>query len=321
MSESISGLDEFMDDGPAIKATDEVTEGTDLFQSGIKERGDSEFAYKLTSFIPKATTPASGTGYPSEAAFWIIPDLNDVVIVRQVKMFELTFLSKVPPGYNALYLRVDRNNDPNPTDLQSAIWDCVVAKYKGFDGRATAGQTYLLPVLRMNKEFKWEPVIGEMGVLAYNEIKKTVAAADDMSDGRITLKTRPIAVWRSGNKEVTARFDKSFKDGEVERLVKEFESEMPNPREYVRIRAVATENFLKEAWQRYKDGSPVTAATPMNDQERYVEAVMNLSTIQLQGLMKDHEIIVNGSRSKMALVDLALENRDVLEPAVLALAV
>ena len=320
MSESKGGMEEFLE-GPAITDSDVVTTGEDLFQSGVKERGDTDFQYKLTSFVPKATTPGSGSGYPSEAAYWIIPDLNDVVIVRQVKMFELTFLTKVPPGYNALYLRVDRNNDPNPTDLQAAIWDCVVAKFKGFDGRAAATQTYLLPVLRRNKEYRWEPVIGELGITSYTEIKKTVAAADDMSDGRITLATRPIAVWKSGQRETTARFDKAFDEKDVQALVKEFKDEMPNPREYVRIRAVATENFLKQAWQQYKDGSPVTAATPMNDQERYVEAVMNLSMLQLQGILKEGGIALNGSRSRMALIDLVVENRETLEPAVLAMAV
>lgn len=281
--------------------------------------GEREYAYPLTSFIPKATTPSTGTGIPPEAAYWIIPDINDVVVVRQLKMFETTFIVKVPAPFNTLYCRVGRDNRPNLTDFQDQIRQSIITQYKDKDNHAPLQQVYLLPVIRRYKG-EWDASLAEVGITAYAAIKEAIVNADDISDGRVNLSTCPIGIWKSGKRETTVRFDK--KSGvDVPEMVERFAPLMPKAREYVKIRSKETEEYLRKAWKEWTEsGKRVEAGVPseLSAQERYAEAVMNLSTAQMRGILKTAGIDSKEAKTKPALHDLVLAHQDELEAEVLA---
>jgi hypothetical protein len=287
--------------------------------------GERDYEYPLTAFIPKSYGTSG-----DDAAVWIIPDINDVVVVRQIKMFETTFIPKVPPAYNVLYCRVDRTNRPNLTDFQDQVRQSVVSQYKGKDGLVPLQQVYLLPVIRklpvkqdappvVGSKDEWAPAIAEVGVTAYAEIKRAIATADDLSDGRITPLTRPMRIWKSGQREITVKFDRNS-DADVPALIKEHRKNLQlEPREYVKLRATHTEAYLRAQWAAYKSGgSPVAAHTEISDRERYVEAVMNMTTAQMKALLQQHGISIAGAKAKPGLIELMLDNRDACEAEVLA---
>ena len=295
---------------------DEITSGDDLVQSGVREfnnDGDQEYAYTLTAFIPKAPTP--DVGIPAEAGYFIIPDINNAIIVTQVKLFKVSFIDKVPAPYNSLYLRVDRTNRPNPTEFQHKVWKQVVSNYQNAEGLANPSQVYLLPVLNRYKG-EWRAQVGEFGVTAYNEVKKVNASTDDMTDGKINLGTRPIAVWKDGKKSVTARFDKGA-DVSVTEMIAQFKADLPDVRAYVKLRAVHTEKYLLDAWKRFKDGTVAEFNDELSPDQRFNDAVNSLKTSQLVAILKEHGHKVTIKTDRMDLIDLVNDHMEDLEAAVL----
>lgn len=294
-----------------------------LFQDEVNEYGgDREYEYPLTAFVPKAPTPAGTRTIPAEAAYWIIPDLQDVVLVRLVKAMSTTYFTKVPASYNELYLRVNKGNQPDPTQFQAAVWSAVLTKYPDKNGKAPASQMYMLPVLRRYNG-EWAPAIGELSVTAYRELQKAAAEADDLSDGRIGFKTHPVAIWKPALKEVTARFDRSFNgtgSESVQGMLGKFREDMLRPRDYILLRSRLTEKWHREQWAKFTNGETVAVAEDsLTDQEKFVEEVMELGTPVLKRILSDCNISIGGARTKIALADLVINNREATEGAVKSL--
>lgn len=299
-----------------------VGDGEDYIQSGIAPSGEGDFEYPLTSFVPKCSPMADKRSIPSEAAVWIIPDLDNRVVVRGVKIFKTTFQDKVLPGYNMLFVRVDRRTDqPNPTKLQEAILRTVVAKFPGPDGLPRIPQIALVPILRL-REGRWLPSIGELNMTALAAAEKANADAEDMSDGMLSLKTRPIALWRPAddNKVVNARIVKRLEE-DYDELVASFADRMIDVPDYIKKRGIATEKYWAQQWRNHAQGltggSADSAATP---EEQFVDAAMNLSTAQLRTILIDADIPLGTSKTKQALLTLATENMARVSAEVLKLA-
>lgn len=300
-----------------------VTDGDDLIQTG--ERGIEEqrdYLYPLPTFVPTLDRLPEDA-VPDKAARWIVPDLNNVIIVSMVKVMSTTFLPKVPASYNELFIRVDRNNRVNPTPLQRDIWESVTGiKYRGANGLATVQQMYLLPVIRYagpSKEGKigiageWVPCIAELSTLAYRALKKEHARLDDATDGIASLATRPVVLWKIRNEKGATDCRIETKEKTIrEEVMKVHGDSLPNPREYLKVRAKATEEFFRQAYENSREGGGGVVGE-VGAQERYIDAVTTLTTPQLRGLLGDK------TGSRQALIDAAIERREELEKQVLLL--
>lgn len=298
---------------PQIGDFDEVGEFSedDYFQDGRAERGDGEFEYPLTSFVPRVDPPPDGKGIPDGAVRWIVPDITNVKWVRTVKIFKSTFQEKIPPGYNMLFIRVDpHTRRANPTPLQEAIMRTVVARYTTPDGLPTITQTALLPVYRLT-EGQWRATVAEMSAAALDAIIEANDLMEDATNGALSLATRPIAVWRpkgGDNRTVNARIDKTMV-GSMDDI-----RSIPGVdlRQYVRVRAVATEKWWAQAWRNHVNGVTGTSADAEapTETEQFVDACLDLTSAQLRKILEDNLIGLGGARTKQALVALITENKD-----------
>jgi hypothetical protein len=292
----------------------------ELFQDAPVEyggEGPRDWEYPLTSFVPSVPSEIGGP-IPSKAAYWIIPDINNVQLVRMMKVFKTTFVNKVPPGFNSVYLRVNRQNQLNPTEFQESLRKSVQTKFPDKDGMASVAQTYYLPVINFYDD-KWEVSIAEISVKAYNEIKKEIARADDMSDGRTTPLTRPIAIWKPAQREIEVRFDKKF-DGSVKELIAQYKDDMIDPKAYIKLRSSLTEKWFRDQWRKFNDGNaPVIDDTDYTPNELFAQKVRDLDSPTMKRVLSEAGVKLNGAKNKIALEELILANPEQTEPIVNAL--
>lgn len=284
----------------------EVYGGDELFADGFYEGGSQEYAYPLTSYVPFALTPADRKAFPAEAVRWIVPSLDRAVIVRMVNIFSTVSIPKVPAPFRHLYLRMDRRGRINPTPLQEAIWDTVVSKNSDDDGRAKPRQVAMLPVLRYNAENdQWVPSIAELGKMAWDELRERNADTDDATNGLVSIRTRPIMMWKSKDgKTITVRFEKTF-DGDVQEIVSK--AVLLDAKQYVGTRAKITEEWFKT---QYTQAPEAAVDGTMTDRERFTDAARNLTTVQLRGILKSAGVEVESNASKMQLLDLVQEHQE-----------
>ena len=297
----------------------EITDGEDLFQSGEKEGfGDGEYEYVLTAFVPACTPSKDSKQAPTGAALWVIPDINDVKYVRTLKIFKMTWLEKIPASYNTLFVRPDRDNNPNPTPLQKTVIDSTISKYTDKDGVPSISQTVLIPIINL---YEGKPVvtIGELSNACYKALVKFNNEADDTTDGIVTTKTRPVYLWREG-KGSKVIYGFRFYKGE-EHNVKDLlaKHEMMDVKEYVKKRAVATEKWFDSKRKAYLAGELGSAEdATLTDTEAYIDAVMELSTPVLKTVLSEAGLDIAGLRTKQALIDLATAHEELLTEAILA---
>jgi hypothetical protein len=293
----------------------------ELFQSEPVEFGGDgprDWEYPLTSFVPSALSEIGSRDIPTKAAYWIIPDVNNVQLVRMMKVFRTTFVNKVPPGFNSVFIRVNRQNQLNPTDFQDSLRASVLTKFPDKDGHASIAQTYYLPVINRYDD-KWTASLAELSVKGYNAIKKEIASADDNSDGRITPRTRPIAIWKPAQREIEVRFDKKF-DGSVKDLIEQYADDMIDPKAYIKLRSALTEKWFREQWRKFNDGNaPVIDDTDFTPSELFAQKVRDLDSPTMKRVLAEAGIKLNGARNKIALEELLLENAEKAEPIVAAL--
>ena len=301
----------------------EITDGDDLFQDGIAVSGSTDFDYPLTAFIPKAAPPRDSKQAPPEAGVWIVPDEQDIRIVRTVKMFELSWCKKVPPAYNILFVRTGADRYPNPTALQRAVLDTVITKYPRNDGSVPISQTIILPVVVM-REGKAHPTVAELSPKVYEALKTFSADADDLTSGAVRLGTKAIFVWKEqqpdGKMSYRFKFDKNEFDRSA--VLAEVKDELVDAADYVKLRAPATEKWLVEAFNKFKNGESVESeyAAPPSPEEAYIDAVMDLTTPMLKKLLYGAGVDTTELKSRQRLIDAAVEAREALQPQVLELA-
>ena len=297
----------------------DTTDGDDLIQSAERTIEDKrDWLYPLPTFIPTLDKQPDDA-IPAKAARWIVPDLNNVIIVSMVKVMSTTFMEKVPASFNELFLRVDRTNKVDPTPLQRDIWESVTnVKYRGANGLQSVQQMYLLPVLRKSAEGDgadaWVPCIAELSSIAYRALKREHARLDDATDGIASLSNRPVVLWKIRNEKGATDCRIETKDKtSYDIAMMAHKNAIPDPRAYLKVRAKATEEFFKQAYENSRQGGGA-AVGEVGAQERYIDAVTKLTTPQLRGLMADLK-----SASPQALIDAAIARREELEKQVLLL--
>lgn len=292
----------------------------ELFQSEPVEfggEGQRDWEYPLTSFVPSIPSEIGGP-IPKKAGYWIIPDINNVQLVRMMKVFKTTFVSKVPPGFSAVFVRVNRQNQLNPTEFQQSLRSSVQTKFPDKDGLASVAQTYYLPVINFYDD-EWAASIAELSVKAYNDIKREIARADDMSDGKLTPLTKPIAIWKPAQREIEVRFDKRF-EGSVPELIEKFKDDMIDPKNYIKLRSSLTEKWFREQWKKFNDGNaPVIDDVEYTPNELFAQKVRDLDSPTMKRVLVEAGIKLNGARNKIALEELVLANAEQTEPIVAAL--
>lgn len=301
MSEEFEGLEEF-ERGLEPEAVDD----SDMFASG-EPASSSEYAYPLTAYIRGAVADTPGQ-IPSDAVRWILPDLGKAELVLTVRLFNVAFADKVPPGYRMLFLRVGAGNRPNPTRFQSKVWAMTRNKFEG--GKEKFSVTRLLPVLQWNEERgEWLPEIAEIGKLAWDAITDAQASweADD-------LPPRPIAVWREGNRDFKVR---RVKDGPKPAEVLKDKS-LLDVREYVKLRWRLTDQWLKKQLDEYEEAEDTAPTSPRADgKQRFSAALQELSLDQMKGILRDHDLKV--PRTKVEVHEAMLDNQEAVEEDVLLL--
>lgn len=299
---SLDGLQEF----ERGLAPEEVSLN-DMFASG-EPQAESEYAYPLTAFIPGAA--AEGAAIPGTAARWILPDLDAAQMVLVVKLFNVGFADKVPPGYNMLFLRVGKGNKPNPTRFQSKVWSMTHNRFEG--GKQKYAVVRLLPVLQWNEERgEWLPEIAEIGKLAWDALTESLADWESND-----LPARPVAVWREGMRDFKVR---RIKDGPKPSEVLGDKS-LLDVREYVKTRWHLTDAWLKDALDAYERAEDEVPASPLGDaKQRFSGAVQELSLEQMKGILRDHEIKV--PKTKVEIIEALLDNQETVEEDVLLVSV
>lgn len=296
----------------------EITSGDDLFQSGEKEGFNDEYEYALTAFVPACVTSKDAKTAPAGAALWIIPDITDVQYLRTLKIFKMTWMEKIPASYNTLYIRVDRDDNPNPTTLQKMIIDSTISRYTDKDGVPNLSQTVIIPIINL---YDGKPIVtlGEMSNACYKALVKFDADADDNTDGLVSTRRRPIYLWREGKGQKTTYGFRFYKGTEhdMKKLLAEA-GDMMAPREYVKTRAVATERWFASRYAKYQAGELESGEENTTDTEAYIDMVMELPTPILKSVLDDAGLDIAGLRTKQALIDLATAHEELLTDAIKA---
>jgi hypothetical protein len=294
----------------------EINDGEHLQQTAVSIAGNQEYEYKLLSFIPSIAWK-NGDPPPKEAAHLIIPDVTKARIYRAVGVFQTSFIPKVSPAYNRLFLNVNSNNWPNPTPLQDSIWKSVISRYIDQDTkRAKPQQIYLVPCISLRNE-EPEPVIVEMTVKAYNAVIEENEKADSYTKGTTNLRTSAIRVWRlpgiENQGETKAEFDGKT---DIKPILKELGGQLPDVAAYVKLRSQSTEQYFKNAYAAASIGHKEFEVSPQDMETEFADLVPNLDPDQLRALFNRFQIDFPTRANKMALIDIALSHRNQLFEAV-----
>jgi hypothetical protein len=290
----------------------ELTSGEDLVQDGEATGDKGEYAYTLPAFVPRSSTASDATTAPSEAATWIIPDIDAAEYFRAKKVFKTTWLDKVPASFNLLFIRVQQRK-PDPTPFQAALLNTVVSKFTQPGDELKVSQVVLLPVINL---YEGEAIstLAEMGVEFYKELKKQVAKTEAITNGSISNRTHAFRVWRGPKQRDYGVLPDVKAPWDVKRLLSEYQP--VNPIEYVKIRAVLTEQWWLDKWKAYRSGETTTFSGGATREERFIDAVSTLPTARLKQILAQNGIKTEAN-NRAAYIEAAQNNMEAVESAVL----
>lgn len=235
---------------------------SELFATGSDEDGNGEHAYPLTRFVPSN----------GEERVWAIPDLSAAKRFLVVKLWDVPWTEKVPPGYKFMFLRTKGGHD-NPTEFQNFVWNNINARYVDKKGRAAATVMWLVPIVELY-EGTWRHAIGELGVTAMDMIQRMNDNLSDSSGGSISCEKLPFAIKKSGQRDYSVKFQRK---PSVDMILSEAEGEPWDIAEYVKLRAPATEQYLADIIRDSREqvaGAIDRATSPLSDDGADYEAAV-----------------------------------------------